>query len=82
MLCFAMLIVGHIVHSGRAVTAVVVMHFGLHALVHGNCELRVLRVKVIQEAARLHSCIQSTRMVLFFFGGGGEYRDGSQLFKM
>jgi len=65
MLCFAMLIVGHIVHTGRAVALIVVMRFGLHTLVHGNCELRVLRVKVMQEAARLHCCIQSTRMALW-----------------
>jgi len=68
MHCFAMLIVGHIVHTDRAVAIVVVMCFGFHTLVHGNCELRVLRVKVIQEAALLHSCIQSTCMAL---GGRG-----------
>jgi hypothetical protein len=69
MHCFAMLIVGHIVHTGRVVAVVVVMCFGFHTLVHGNCELRVLRVKVIQEAARRHSCIQSTHMALGGRGG-------------
>jgi len=50
MLCFAMLIVGHIVHAGRAVAVVMVMRFRLHTHTHTHTQadtwqLRIARTK-------------------------------------